>query len=118
MSLFASKPSLCMGMSDAMGKEPLRLRLLERTFGWPFSHALSMRWVLGMAWPALVLGTVDFEFISGVDWACAVIVESWRSSFFGPGKLTGDGAGRAGRDGGGAAGEAEEQLRVLTGRGW
>lgn len=72
-----------MGMSDAI-RLPPGLLLLERTGGWPFSPAVSIVWMLGMVWPALVAGAAagvvegaagacdcapDCACASGVDWA-------------------------------------------------
>ena len=54
-SRLASKPSLCIGMSDAM-RLPPGLLLLERTGGWPFSPALSIAWILGIVCPELAAG--------------------------------------------------------------
>lgn len=124
-----------MGMSDAMRPEPLGLQLLERTVGWPLSPALSMRLMLGMFCPARALEAVELvvegveavaavercEVVSGVGRACDlswVSVESWRSSSLRSSFLTGGGAGRAVKEGGGAAVEAEGKLGVLIGGDW
>ena len=51
MSRLASKPSLCIGISDGARTPPLGLRLLARTGGCPPSLLLSMVWMLGIVCP-------------------------------------------------------------------
>lgn len=67
------------------------------------------------------MAAVECEIVSGVGWApnlSCVCVESWRSSSLRSDFLIGEGAGRAVKNAGGAAAEAEAKLGVLIGGSW
>lgn len=59
ISLLASNPSLCIGISEGARAPPFGLRLLARTGGWPPSLLLSIVWMLGIVWPEVAGAVVE-----------------------------------------------------------